>query len=182
MNDFSIDIAAIQKRARDYFAEGPITDAYGAVRAQVVQVLNGALATELVCVLRYRSHHFLATGPAAKSVASEFLEHALEEQEHADRIAARIVQLHGVPDLSPEGLSDRSHSTYSGGETLVELLTEDLVAERIAIEIYTEIIRWLGDADPTTRNLLESILAVEEEHAEDLVSLIGAHGTAPSGV
>lgn len=181
MNEFSIDIAAIQKRARENLGDGPITDAYGADRARVVQVLNEALATELVCVLRYRSHHYLATGLAAKSVASEFLEHSVEEQEHADRIAARIVQLQGVPDFNPEGLAGRAHSMYTEGKTLVELLTEDLVAERIAIEIYTDIIHWLGDGDPTTRNLLESILAVEEEHADDLNSLIGAHtGTSSS--
>ncbi len=181
MNEFAIDVAAIQERARENLADGPITDAYGADRERVVDVLNEALATELVCVLRYRSHHYLATGLAAKSVAEEFLEHALEEQDHADRIAARIVQLHGVPDFNPEGLAGRSHSMYTGGDTLIELLTEDLVAERIAIEIYTEIISWLGTGDPTTRNLMESILAVEEEHADDLASLLGAH-TQPASV
>lgn len=176
MNDFAIDLANIQKRARENIADGPITGAYGGDREQVVKALNDALATEIVCVLRYRSHHFLATGLAAKSVAEEFLEHANEEQEHADRIAERIVQLQGVPNFSPDGLAERSHSEFAGGECLTDLLTEDLVAERIAIEIYTEMVRWLGDHDTTTRVLIESILAVEEEHADDLASLLSAHG------
>lgn len=175
MNDFAIDLAAIQKRSRENFADGPMTKAYGGDREKVVKVLNDALATELVCVLRYRSHYFLATGLAAKSVAAEFMEHSKEEQQHADRIAERIVQLQGVPDFNPMGLGERSHSQYSGGDSLADLLTEDLVAERIAIEIYSEMVRWLGDADTTTRVLIESILAVEEEHADDLSSLLDAH-------
>lgn len=174
MNDFVIDIAAIQQRARRHVADGPVTDAYGADRFRVVQVLQQALATELVCVLRYKSHYFQASGLAAKAIAAEFLEHAGEEQEHADQIAARIIQLQGEPDLNPDGLSERAHSSYSSTPSLVEMLTDDLVAERIAIEIYTEIIRWLGDSDPTTRGLIEDILAVEEEHAEDLMTLLGA--------
>ena len=175
MNEFSADIAAIQKRARAQLEDGPITDAYGADREKVVQVLNQALATELVCVLRYRSHFSRATGLAAKSVAAEFSEHAAEEQDHADRIAARIVQLQGEPDLNPAGLADRAHSEYSAGGSLVEMLQDDLVAERIAIEIYSEIIRWLADGDPTTSQLIKSILAVEEEHADDLLSLLTTH-------
>ncbi len=175
MNNFVLDISDIQARARKNLEQGPLTDAYGAERERVVEVLNDALATEIVCVLRYRSHHFLATGLAAKSVAEEFLEHAEEEQEHADRIAARIVQLQGEPNFDPATLTQRSHSQYVNGESLVDLLREDLVAERIAIEVYTEIARWLGDADPTTRTLIEQILAVEEEHADDLLSLLGAH-------
>lgn len=175
MDDFKVDIAAIQKRARAKLLEGPITEAYGADPKRVVEVLNDALATELVCVLRYRSHYYRATGLAAKSVATEFLEHAAEEQQHADRIAARIVQLQGAPDLNPSGLAERSHSQYSGGDDLVAMLKDDLVAERIAIEIYSEIVRWLGDSDPTTRILIESILAVEEEHADDLLSLLSSH-------
>ncbi len=175
MTDFVLDISAIQDRARKNLDQGPITEAYGADRERVIQVLNDALATELVCVLRYRSHHFLATGLAAKSVAAEFLEHANEEQEHADRIAARIVQLQGEPNFDPTGLTERSHSQYANGTSLVDLLREDLVAERIAIEVYTEIVRWLGNADPTTRLLIEQILAVEEEHADDMLSLLGAH-------
>lgn len=178
MNEFALDISAIQERARKNLDQGPITDAYGADRERVIAVLNEALATELVCVLRYRSHHFRATGLAAKSVAEEFLEHATEEQEHADWIAARIVQLQGEPNFDPAGISDRSHSSYANGESLVELLREDLVAERIAIEVYTAIARWLGDDDFTTRILIEKILAVEEEHADDLLSLLGAHSNA----
>jgi bacterioferritin len=176
MSDFVLNISAIQDRARKNLDQGPITEAYGADRERVIQVLNDALATELVCVLRYRSHHFRATGLAAKSVAQEFLEHAVEEQEHADRIAARIVQLQGEPNFDPTGLVERAHSQYENGASLVDLLREDLVAERIAIEVYTEIARWLGDADSTTRVLIEQILAVEEEHADDLLSLLGAQG------
>ncbi len=178
MNDFVLNMSAIQSRARENLDQGPLTEAYGADRERVVEILNDALATELVCVLRYRSHHFLATGLAAKSVAEEFLEHAEEEQEHADRIAARIVQLQGQPNFDPASLVQRSHSQYENGASLVDLLREDLVAERIAIEVYTEIARWLGDADPTTRTLIEQILAVEEEHADDLLSLLGAHSEA----
>jgi bacterioferritin len=175
MNEFALDISAIQDRARKNLEQGPITDAYGADRERVIAVLNEALATELVCVLRYRSYHFRATGLAAKSVAEEFLEHANEEQQHADWIAARIVQLQGEPNFDPAGIADRSHSSYANGESLVELLREDLVAERIAIEVYTAIARWLGDDDFTTRILIEKILAIEEEHADDLLSLLGAH-------
>ncbi len=174
VNNFVIDIAAIQERARANFEAGAVTDAYGADSARVVEVLNDALATELVCVLRYRAHFYRASGLAAKSVAQEFAEHANEEQEHAERIAARITQLNGHPNFAPEGLSERSHSDYDSGGSLVEMLKEDLVAERIAIEVYSEIIRWLGDADPTTRVLMEEILAVEEEHADDLLNLLGS--------
>ena len=175
MNDFVVDMAAIQQRARAQLDQGPITEAYGADRKRVIEVLNEALATELVCVLRYRSHYYRATGLAAKSVATEFLEHATEEQDHAERIAARIVQLQGEPDFDPVGLAERSHSQYAGGESLEDMLKEDLVAERIAIEVYAAIARWLGDGDPTTRVMIESILAVEEEHADDLLSLLGTH-------
>lgn len=178
VNDFVIDIEAIQKRARANFAEGPITDAYGADQARVVEVLNEALATELVCVLRYRAHYYRAAGLAAKSVAQEFAEHAAEEQGHADRIAARITQLQGHPDFDPRGLSERSHSDYDSGGSLVDMLKEDLVAERIAIEVYSEIVRWLGDADPTTRIMIQDILAVEEEHADDLLNLLGTQEPA----
>lgn len=180
MNDFVMDIAAIQDRARRQVADGPVTDAYGADRARVIQVLNEALATELVCVLRYKAHHYLASGLAATSVAAEFLEHAQQEQEHADAIAARIMQLQGEPNLDPAGLSTRSHSQYGSSSSLREMLTEDLVAERIAIEVYTGIVRWLGDSDPTTRRLMEEILAVEEEHADDLFTLLGVHETNTS--
>jgi bacterioferritin len=179
MDRFTVDIKEIQRRARENLDQGPITDAYAADRQRVVDVLNEALATELVCVLRYRSHYFRASGLAAKSVADEFLQHAAEEQDHAERIAARIVQLQGEPNFDPVGLAERSHSQYVGGEGLVDMLKEDLVAERIAIDIYSEIIRWIGDSDPTTRVLIQDILRVEEEHADDLRSLLGAQ--PPSG-
>ena len=139
---------------------------------QVVKVLNDALATEIVCVLRYRRHYYMAQGIHSESVKAEFLEHANEEQAHADRIAERIVQLGGAPDLSPEGLASRSHAQYVEGRTLREMIVEDLVAERIAIDSYREIAQWLGDRDSTTRKLMEEILAAEEEHADDLVSLL----------
>jgi len=135
-------------------------------------VLNEALATEIICVLRYRRHYFMARGIHAGPVAAEFLEHATEEQAHADLIAERIVQLGGSPNFSPDGLLSRSHSEYVEGQTLVEMIREDLVAERVAIDSYTEMIRYIGDNDITTRRILEGILAVEEEHADDLVSFL----------
>jgi bacterioferritin len=174
MDQFTIDIKEIQRRARENLDQGPITDAYAGDRQRVIDVLNEALATELVCVLRYRSHYFRASGLAAKSVAEEFLQHAAEEQDHAERIAQRIVQLQGEPNFDPVGLAERSHSQYVGGNGLVDMLKEDLVAERIAIDIYSEIIRWIGDSDPTTRVLIQDILRVEEEHADDLRSLLGS--------
>ena len=174
--EFEADIAAIRKDARQHLDSGPITDAYGADRDRVVSVLNDALATELVCVLRYKRHHYMASGLTSGPIAQEFLEHAGEEQEHADQIAERIVQLQGEPDFNPSTLVDRSHSEYEEGTTLVDMIREDLVAERIAISIYDEIIRWLGDRDVTTRRLMESILAVEEEHADDMLTLLHQMG------
>jgi bacterioferritin len=138
----------------------------------VIRVLNAALATEIVCVLRYKRHFFMATGINAQSVAAEFLQHANEEQMHADQIAQRIVQLGGEPNFSPEGLLTRSHSEYIEGTSLIDMITEDLVAERIAIDSYREMIGYLGNDDPTTRRMMETILATEEEHADDLVSLL----------
>ena len=183
MADFLTDIQTIRERARAKMDEGPITAAYGADRAKVVDVLNEALATEIVCVLRYRRHYFMASGIHAQAVADEFLQHANEEQGHADQIAARIVQLGGAPNFSPEGLAMRSHAEYVEGETLLDMIKEDLVAERVAIDSYGDMIRYLGDDDPTTRRMLEGILAVEEEHADDLRTLIesllpGAAGQA----
>jgi len=169
---FVLDLAAVRKRAREHIEKGAVTQDYKADRATVIKLLNEALATEIVCVLRYKRHYYMASGINAKSVAAEFLEHANEEQEHADQIARRIVQLGGAPDLSPKGLSTRSHSEYVEGNDLVEMLEEDLVAERIAIQTYREIVQYLGNDDPTTRRMMESILAVEEEHAEDLSSLL----------
>jgi bacterioferritin len=169
---FVSDIQKIRERARRHIEQGAITDGYGADRDSVVRLLNEALATEIVCTLRYKRHYFMANGIHAKSVAEEFLEHAAEEQEHADKIAKRIVQLGGAPDLSPAGLQARSHSEYSEGSDLVDMLEEDLIAERIAIDTYREIVQYLGNDDPTTRRMMEEILAKEEEHAEDLSSLL----------
>ena len=169
---FLSDIQTIRKRAREHIQEGAVTSGYSADRKTVLKILNEALATEIVCVLRYKRHYFMASGINAKSVAAEFLEHATEEQGHADLIATRIVQLGGAPNLSPEGLATRSHSEYMEGENLVDMIQEDLVAERIAIDTYREIIQYLSNDDPTTRRMMEGILASEEEHAEDLSSLL----------
>lgn len=169
---FLRDIKAIRDRARKSIEEGAVVPGYQADRKTVLELLNGALATELVCVLRYKRHYSMADGLMAEVAKGEFLEHAQEEQEHADRIAARIVQLGGKPDFSPQGLSDRSHSEYVEGNSLEEMIREDLVAERIAIETYGEMIRYIGDKDPTTRKLLEEILENEEEHADDLSGLL----------
>ena len=169
---FLSDVKALRKRAREHIEEGAVTSNYGADAAQVCRVLNEALATEIVCVLRYKRHYFMASGVASESVKAEFLAHANEEQAHADQIAERIVQLGGEPNLDPEGLSTRSHSEYVEGSSLRDMIKEDLVAERVAIESYREIIQWLGDKDPTTRKMLEGVLAVEEEHAEDMSSLL----------
>jgi bacterioferritin len=149
-----------------------VTENYKADRQAVIRILNEALATEIVCVLRYKSHYFMATGIHAQAVAAEFLEHANEEQGHADQIAERITQLGGAPNLSPEGMLTRSHSEYNQGDTLEEMIKEDLIAERIAIESYSEIVRYLGSDDVTSRRMMEGILAVEEEHADDLAKLL----------
>jgi bacterioferritin len=172
MSSFLSDIATLRERARAKMDEGPITAAYGADRGKVIDVLNEALATEIVCVLRYKRHYFMADGINAGPVADEFLRHANEELGHADQIARRIIQLQGEPNFSPLGIADRSHAEYVEGTGLVDMIREDLVAERIAIESYAEIIQWLGDGDPTTRRMMEDILAVEEEHADDLLSLL----------
>ena len=166
------DVQTIRERARQHIEEGAMTFDYKADRDTVIKLLNEALATEIVCVLRYRRHYFMAEGMNAESVKSEFLAHAGEEQAHADQLAERIVQLGGEPNLSPEGLADRSHSEYIEGENLEDMIKEDLVAERIAIESYRDVIAFVGSDDPTTRRLLEEILMKEEEHAEDLVSLL----------
>ncbi len=166
------DIPTLRKRARQHIEQGAVTSGYGADRKAVIKLLNEALATELVCVLRYKRHYFMATGIHAVSVASEFLEHANEEMLHADRIAGRIIQLRGEPNFSPDGLAARSHAEYAEGGTLKQMIKEDLIAERIAIESYREMIGYLGDQDTTTRRMLEEILSSEEEHAEDLSSLL----------
>ncbi|MBV9697547.1 MAG: bacterioferritin [Gammaproteobacteria bacterium] len=165
-------IAALRARAREHIESGAVTQSYGADRETVLRLLNEALATELVCTLRYRRHYFMASGMAAESVKQEFLEHSNEEQQHADLIAARIVQLEGEPNFDPRGLAERSHAEYVAGQTLQDMIREDLVAERVAIDSYKEMIRYLGSHDPTTRRMLEEILAKEEEHAEDLVSML----------
>lgn len=169
---FVSDIKSIRKRARQHIERGAVTDGYKADRETVIRILNEALATEIVCVLRYKYHYYMASGINAQSVAAEFLEHANEEQGHADRIAERITQLGGAPNLSPEGLLTRSHSEYVEGDDLVDMIKENLVAERIAIDSYREIVAYLGNADTTTRRIMEEILAVEEEHAEDMSTLL----------
>ena len=169
---FLTDVKTIRQRARKHIEEGAVTAGYAADRDTVLKLLNDALATEIVCVLRYRRHHFMARGIHAQSIAAEFLVHATEEQQHADKIAERIVQLGGEPDFEPDGLSTRSHSEYVAGETLLDMIKEDLVAERIAIDSYREIIDFIGDADRTTKRMLEEILAVEEEHADELADLL----------
>lgn len=169
---FLTDIKTLRDRARRRIQDGAVTPDYKGDRKAVINVLNEALATEIVCVLRYKRHQFMAKGIHAQSVSDEFAEHAAEEQGHADRIAQRIVQLGGEPDYSPATLVLRSHSEYAEGDDLVEMLEEDLVAERVAIESYSEIVRFLGDSDPTTRRLFEEILAKEEEHADDIASLL----------
>ena len=173
---FLSDIAELRRRARKHIEQGAVVDGYRGDRKTVLRLLNEGLATELVCILRYRRHYYLASGIHAQSVADEFLEHANEEQGHADQIAERIVQLGGEPDFNPEGLLTRSHSEYVPGGDLVEMIRENLVAERIAIESYGEMIRYIGDDDPTTRRMLEGILATEEEHADDLRTLIDSIG------
>jgi bacterioferritin len=176
------DVKTLRERARRHVMEGAVTDSYRADREKVIELLQGALATEIVCVLRYRQNYFAARGLRAKIAADEFLEHSKQEQEHADQIAERIVQLGGDPDLNPATLEGRSHAEYRIGATLAEMIRENLVAERIAIDSYREIAQYLGEDDPTTRRLMEEILAVEEEHADDLADLLvdcaGASGDA----
>jgi bacterioferritin len=170
---FLTDIKTLRERARKHIEKGAVTEGYSADRETVIKLLNEALATELVCVLRYKRHYFMANGIHADSVAAEFLEHANDEQGHADQIAARIVQLGGEPNFNPEGLLTRSHAEYVEGDSLTDMIKEDLVAERIAIDSYRDMIRYFGNDDPTSRRMIEGILAVEEEHADDLVSLLG---------
>jgi len=169
---FLTDVKTLRKRARQHMEEGAVTPGYSADRQNVVKLLNDALATEIVCVLRYKRHYFMASGIHAQVAAQEFLQHATDEQGHADQIAQRIVQLGGEPNFSPEGLLTRSHAEYVEGGSLAEMIQEDLVAERIAIDSYREMARYLGEDDPTTRRMLETILAVEEEHADDMVNLL----------
>ena len=169
---FRADMELIRRRAREKMDQGAVTSAYLADRDQVIAVLNEVLATEIVCTLRYKNHYFMARGVHGDSVAEEFLEHAREEEQHADQVAGRIALLGGVPNLNPEGLATRSHAEYRETTDLEEMIREDLAAERVAIATYSEIIRWLGDDDPTTRRMMEEILAKEEEHADDLSNLL----------
>lgn len=172
MGQFSTDVKKIRERARKHIEEGAVTEGYKANREQVTKVLNDVLATEIVCVLRYKRHYYMAQGISSDSVKAEFLQHANEEQQHADWVAERITQIGGEPNFNPEGLATRSHSEYKPGESLTDMIKEDLVAERIAIESYSEIVRWLGNDDPTSRVLIEQILKMEEEHANDMLDLL----------
>ncbi|HVR85304.1 MAG TPA: ferritin-like domain-containing protein, partial [Planctomycetota bacterium] len=183
--DFTVDVDELRQRAREHIENGAVTGDYQANRETVIKLLNEALATELVCVLRYTHDHHMAIGIHADPVSAEFAEHAKEEQEHADRLAGRITQLGGEPDYNPEGLRTRSHSEYVVRRSLIDMIRENLVAERIAIDSYSQMIRYVGDGDPTTRRLLEDILSMEEEHAKDLADLLvtldPTEKTAPPG-
>ena len=176
MNSFKADIEEIRRRAMEKIEEGAVTASYQADRGRVCEVLNEVLATEIVCVLRYKSHYFMAKGVHAPGIEDEFLEHANEEQAHADRVAKRICELGGVPNLSPVGLAERAHVGYGNNESLLDMVKEDLIAERIAIATYSEIVRWLANDDPTTRRMMEELLATEEEHADDMASLLARIG------
>lgn len=173
---FLTDIKTLRERARQHIEQGAVTPGYGADRDTVIRLLNEALATEIVCVLRYKRHYYMASGLNAQGAAAEFLEHANDEQMHMDQLAARIVQLGGEPNFSPEGMLTRSHAEYVEGEDLIEMIKEDLVAERVAIDSYREMIEYLSTGDSTTRRMLETILASEEEHADDLVGLLAEMG------
>lgn len=173
---FRLDLEKIRERARQHMDEGPVTSTYGADRETILKLLNDALATELVCTLRYKRHYFMAKGINSEAVAAEFAQHAAEEQQHADQIAQRIVQLGGEPNFAPAGLATRSHSEYVEGDSLTDMIRENLVAERIAIDTYREIVKYIGDKDPTTRRIFEEILAVEEEHADDMADLLTERG------
>lgn len=166
------DIKTLRIQARKHIEEGAVTAGYSADRETVVKLLNEALATEIVCVLRYRRHHFMARGIHARSIDDEFLIHSNEEQGHADMLAQRIVQLGGEPDYSPDGLTSRSHAEYVAGGSLLEMIKENLVAERIAIDSYRDLIQYLSGQDPTTSHMLREILAVEEKHADELADLL----------
>lgn len=174
VNDFKIDIQKMKQDARAKMADGPVTNAYGLDKERVVEVLNQMLATELVCALRYRSHFHAAKGIHAQAIAEEFLVHAQQEEAHAHSLATRISQLGGVPNLDPNGMTDRAHSDYVPATKLRTMLEENLVAERVAIDSYTHVIRWLGEHDATTRRVVEDILAVEEEHADELANMLAA--------
>lgn len=172
---FLTDVQTLRKRAREHMEKAAVTEGYQADLATVIKLLNAALATEIICTLRYKRHYYMAEGLRADVAAAEFLEHANQEQEHADELAERITQLGGAPDFSPVGLADRAHAEYVECDTLEEMVKENLVAERIAIDSYREMIQFIGNDDPTTRRMLEGILAVEEEHADDMGALLASY-------
>jgi len=178
---FLSDVQDLRRRARENMMRGSITSDYRGDVTQAVDVLNQALATEIVCVLRYKRHYYMSRGIYKDAVAAEFLEHANDEQGHADMIAERITQLGGEPNFNPEGLASRSHSEYKEGTSMIDMIKENLVAERVAIESYREMVRFFGENDPTTRRMIEQILAVEEEHANDMVDLLEQHDTGTDG-
>ena len=173
---FLTDVKTLRERARQQLEQGAVTSTYTGDVAKTIEILQSVLATEIVCVLRYTQNAIAATGISSEGVRSEFKQHAKEEQEHMLAVADRINQLGGKPNFNPEGLLSRSHAEYVEGETLLDMIKEDLVAERIAIDSYREIIQYLGNDDPTTRRMMEGILAMEEEHADDLVSLLDEIG------
>jgi bacterioferritin len=179
--EFLTDVKTLRERARKHIENGAVTEGYKADREQVCKILNEALATEIVCVLRYKRHYYMATGIHAEAVKAEFLQHANEEQGHADQIAERITQLQGAPNFSPEGMLTRSHSEYVEGGALVDMIKENLIAERIAIDSYSEMIRYIGDNDTTTKRMLEGILAMEEEHADDMANLLATLDPSKKG-
>jgi len=172
MEHFVSDLKKIREQARRHMEAGAVTEGYKADREQVIAVLNDVLATEIICVLRYKRHFFMARGINADSIKAEFLQHANDEQQHADWVAERITQLNGEPNFNPEGMASCSHSQYQEGSSLIEMIKEDLVAERIAVQSYSDIARWLGEDDPTTRRLIVEILKSEEEHAEELANML----------
>ena len=174
---FLTDVQTLRRRARAQMEKGAVTDTYRGDVARTIEILQSVLATELVCVLRYTQHAIVATGLASDSVRSEFAQHAKEEQAHAMSVAERINQLGGAPDFNPDSLTAKSASEYQTGDTLADMIRENLVAERIAIDHYRELIRYFGDDDPATRTMLEGILSVEEEHASDMLDLLAVHGS-----
>lgn len=176
MAEFLSDVKKLRERARQNMMNGAVTEGYKADRDQVIKVLNDVLATEIICTLRYRRHYYMASGINSEAVKDEFLQHAKDEEQHTEWVATRIVQLNGAPNFNPEGLTTRSHSEYAEGTDLTSMIRENLVAERIAIESYSEIARWLSDRDPTSRKVIEDILRTEEDHAEDMKSLLERMG------
>lgn len=175
MKDFIVDIKGIRTQAREHMTKGAVTDNYRANREQILKILDSSLATEWLCTMRYSQHAKAAEGIHAEPIAAHFAEHATQEREHAELLASRIKQLGGTPHLDPRSISERAHTEYKECDTLVDMIKENLVAERIAIDVYSQAIRYIGDTDPTTRRILETILEVEEEHADDMADLLKAY-------